>query len=121
MKLSSGFLAHFANSLVFFCTLTGYAFAASKPVRDPNAVPTGLTGSDWSTIRALHEAQRHAIAPSEAGYRAHNPGQQWQTEFDGRGFLTRPQKGDWRWGLELRSYGFAGHERSVGTSVQGER
>jgi hypothetical protein len=113
MKLFSGFLAHFANSLVFFCTLTGYAFAASKPVRDPNPVPTGLTASDWNSIRAVHEAQRHAITPSEAGYRAHNPGQQWQTEFDGRGFLTRPQTGDWQWGLELRSYGFAGHERSV--------
>ncbi len=113
MKLFSGFLVHFANSLVFFCTLTGYAFAASKPVRDPNAIPRGLTASDWSTIRALHEAQGHTVIPSDAGYRAHNSGQQWQTEFDGRGFMTRPEKGDWRWGLELCSYGFAGHQRSV--------
>ena len=110
MKL---FSAHFANSLVFFCTLTGYTFAAGKPVGDPNAVPTGLAASDWNSIRAVHEAQSRAITPSEAGYQARNPGQQWETEFDGRGFLTRPAKGDWRWGLELRSYGFAGHERSV--------
>jgi hypothetical protein len=35
------------------------------------------------------------------GYRAHNPGQQWSTRFDRRGFLTRPDAGDWTWGLQL--------------------
>lgn len=44
------------------------------------------------------------------GHHARNPGQQWRTEFDGRGFLTCPDGSDWRWGLELRRYGFAGHE-----------
>ena len=87
---------------------------AGKPVGDPNAVPTGLTASDWNSIRAVHQAQSRSITPCEAGYQARNPRQQWHTEFDGRGFLTRPPNGDWRWGLELRSCGFAGHERSVG-------
>ncbi len=114
MKLFPGLFAHFATSLVFFCTLKGYAVAAGKPARDPHSVPTRLTASDWNSIQIVHEAQRYAIASTEAGYCARNPGQQWQTEFDGRGFLTRPPKGDWQWGFELRSYGFAGHERRVG-------
>jgi hypothetical protein len=113
MKSFPRLFIQFANSLVFFCALVGNAVAASKPVRDPNEVPMGLTAADWTTIRAVHEAQRHAITPTGAGYKAHNPGQRWDTEFDGRGFLTRPQKGDWQWALELRSYGFAGHERRV--------
>ena len=113
MELLPRLLIHLVTPLVFFCTLTDYAVAADKRAGDPQTVPTGLTASDWKSIRAAHEEQRRAITPSEAGYRAYNPGQQWQTEFDGHGFLARPKKGDWRWGLELRSYGFAGHERFV--------
>ena len=113
MELLPRLLIHLVTPLVFFCTLTDYAVAADKRAGDPQTVPRGLTASDWKSIRAAHEEQRRAITPSEAGYRAYNPGQQWQTEFDGHGFLTRPKKGDWRWGLELRSYGFAGHERFV--------
>jgi len=79
----------------------------------PVAQGAGLTAADWNSIRAAHEAQRHAVIPNAGGYYARNPVQQWQTEFDGSGFMTRPEKGDWRWGLELRSYGFAEHERSV--------
>ena len=33
----------------------------------------------------------------DGGYRTCNPEQQWRTEFDGRGFTTQPQSGDWRW------------------------
>ena len=80
MKSFPRLFIQFANSLVFFCALVGNAVAASKPVRDPNEVPTGLTAADWTTIRAVHEAQRHAITPTEAGYKAHNPWQQWDTE-----------------------------------------
>jgi FG-GAP repeat len=113
MELFRKLLVHFATPFIFFCTLTGSVVAANKPARDPHVVPTGLTASDWNSIQVAHEAQRYAVTPGEAGYRAHNPGQQWHIEFDGRGFLTRPLRDDWRWGLELRSYGFAGNERSV--------
>ena len=96
MKLFPRLFVHFTNSLWLFGALTGYAVAESKPARDPNAIPPGLTASDWNSIKAIHEAQRFAITPSQAGYCAHNPRQQWHTEFDGRGFLARPEKGDWQ-------------------------
>ena len=109
------------------CALTCSAWGGSKTqqVHDPDRVPEGLTAADWNNIRAVHEEQRYALAPSGSGYRAHNPGHQWQTEFDGDGFLIQPEKGDWRWGLELDSYGFPGHEQVVGKAhnrkVEGQR
>jgi len=77
------------------------------------AIPNGLSASDWSSIRQHYERHRHAALPMRGGYQARNPGQQWQTRFDGRGFTTRPEVGSWQWGLELRSYGFPGHEQAV--------
>ena len=72
-----------------------------------------ITTADWNGIRAAREAHQHAIIVSAGGYRAVNPAQKWQTEFDGVGFLTQPEQGDWRWGLKLRSYGFPGHEQTA--------
>ena len=63
---------------------------------------------DWSSIRAAYEAGRHRAFAVDGGHRARNPGQQWTTRFDGRGFTTTPDAGGWSWGLELVSYGFAG-------------
>ncbi|PYK69864.1 MAG: hypothetical protein DME45_00380 [Verrucomicrobia bacterium] len=86
---------------------------------------SGLTTADWNSIRAAREAQRHAMIVSARGYRAPNPGQKWETEFDGGGFLTQPEQGDWRWGLELRTYGFPGHEQTAtkahATKAEGRR
>jgi hypothetical protein len=82
-------------------------------------VPDGLTAFDWSSICAAYQAHRHQVLRVEGGgYRAHNPEQQWRTEFDGRGFTTRSQAGDWQWGLELRSYGFSDQKRSIGNAVE---
>ncbi len=78
-----------------------------------DAVPMGLKASDWSSIREQYERLRHAAIPVKGGYQARNPGQRWQTCFDGCGFITRPDAADWQWGLELRSYGFTGHERAA--------
>ena len=47
-------------------------------------------------------------------WQARNPGQQWTTRFDGRGFLTTPQAAEWRWGLALASYGFGDHHTAAG-------
>jgi hypothetical protein len=82
-------------------------------VRSPDDVPAGMMASDWASIRAAYDAQRHAPFAVEGGYQARNPAQQWLTRFDPRGFSTRPDAGGWEWGLELRSYGFAGEERAV--------
>ncbi len=110
-----------------------------------DAPPEGLTHSDWSSIRQEYERQRHAAVSVEGGFRARNSEQQWLTDFDGRGFSVEPTSagveqaiagvepaarvepngGDWRWGLELTSFGFPGHERAVGgqaaMSAQGDR
>jgi hypothetical protein len=91
-------------------------------------VPDGLSASDWSSIRAAYDAGRHAAHAVEVGYQARNPGQQWRTCFDGRGFLTTPDRpttdrasvqgaDGWSWGLELVSYGREGAEREVAKRI----
>jgi hypothetical protein len=76
--------------------------------------PEGLSTSDWASIRAAYEAGRHAFMPIAGGWQTRNPGQQWTTKFDERGFLATPREGDWTWGLELRSYGFGEQQTPVG-------
>ncbi len=80
-------------------------------------LPEGMSANDWSSIRAAYEAGRHCALPAQAGFTAVNPGQGWQIEFDGRGFLVRPELPDWSWGLELRSYGFEGFESEFSESL----
>lgn len=95
--------------------ITFSAAAFAKPSAPP-ALPEGLSGSDWQSIQAAWQASRHAIAeaPDQPGtYSARNPGQQWTTQFDGRGFDTRPDGAAWSWGLELQRWGVAGSERSI--------
>ncbi len=91
---------------------------ASVDAEVPTAVrqargPARLSGFDWSGIRAAYEAGRHAVEAVEGGYLARNPGQAWHTRFDGRGFVTAPDGGDWSWGLELAGHGRRGAERAV--------
>ena len=71
-----------------------------------NQLLKGLAKSDWQSIRAAYEAGLHAFKPVEGGWQARNPGQQWITKFDRRGFLAQPKDGGWQWGLELQSYGW---------------
>jgi len=56
-------------------------------------VPEGLAKSDWANIRAAYEAGQHAFQPMPTGWQARNPGQQWTTSFDRRGFLAAPEAG----------------------------
>lgn len=72
-----------------------------------------LSASDWRGIRAGYDQHRHAAYPVSGGHQARNPGQQWVTRFDGRGFEVTPAAGDWTWGLELRSYGRADGARAM--------
>ena len=91
------------------------ATGPGKPqaLTSPDQVPEGLAKSDWSSIRAAYEAGRHAFQPTATGWQARNPGQQWSTQFDKRGFLTTPKDGGWQWGLELQSYGFAENPTAI--------
>ncbi len=97
----------------------------TQHLTSPDAVPEGLGAADWTSIRATYEAHRHEALRTDSGYRAHNPEQQWRTEFDGRGFITRPDAADWQWGLELKSYGFAGRKHVIdkksAATAEGER
>ena len=89
----------------------------SQQLTSPDQVPAGLAKSDWSSIRAAYEAGRHAFQPvegREGTWQARNPGQQWTTQFDRRGFLAQPPAGGWSWGLELQSYGFGEKQKAVG-------
>ena len=93
-------------------------FAAAAPARSqqltsPDQVPEGLAKSDWSSIRAAYEAGRHAFQPTPTGWQARNPGQQWTTSFDRRGFVATPKTGGWTWGLELQGYGFGDHQQTI--------
>ena len=105
-----------AALLIGFSATHAHAAPAGKTqnLTAPNQVPEGLAQSDWSSIRAAYEAGRHAFQPTATGWQARNPGQQWTTKFDGRGFVAEPRDGAWQWGLELKSYGFAGRERAIG-------
>ena len=88
----------FMKMPVWFHTLAAALLvtpAGASPVRpqtlaSADAVPEGLTAPEWSSIRQQYEQQRHAAYPVAGGYQARNPGQQWQTRFDGRGFMVQP-------------------------------
>jgi hypothetical protein len=102
-------------SLVALTTSLCVAAPAGKTqqLNSPDQVPEGLAQSDWTSIRAAYEAGRHAFQPIEGGWQARNPGQQWITKFDERGFVAKPKDGGWQWGLELKCYGFPGAKRSI--------
>ena len=97
----------------------------TQHLTSPDQVPQGVAKSDWASIRAAYEAGRHAFQPvpgQDGVWQARNPGQQWLTKFDGRGFLAEPKGGGWQWGLELKRYGFPGAERGIngGPAVRAE-
>jgi hypothetical protein len=97
----------------------------NQQLSSPDQVPEGLEKSDWASIRAAHTAWQHGFMPIEGGWQARNPGQQWTTKFDERGFLTTPREGDWTWGLVLESYGRGGKQQKVsgkpGMKAEGQR
>ncbi|MCA8942921.1 MAG: FG-GAP repeat protein [Planctomycetes bacterium] len=85
-----------------------HALALVLPLLAPMAwaqAPDGISPRDWSGIEAAHESARHLVEVADDGHVARNPGQGWTTKFDGRGFTVTPDAGEWRWGLELVSYG----------------
>ena len=98
--------------------------AAAHLLSLPSALPAagetrgGLGESDWRGIRAAHEAWQHEFRQEGGTWQALNPGQQWTTRIDARGFQTTPHTGGWTWGLELESYGRGERQQSVrGTPV----
>jgi hypothetical protein len=95
---------------------SSHAKASRASTTPEKEVPESVSAADWSGIRAAYETSRHAAIPVDGGYQARNPGQQWRTSFDARGFTTQPDAGEWTWGLELLRYGFAEAEQTVTTA-----
>jgi hypothetical protein len=104
----------------FLPTILGLtsAIQAAPASRIPTAIgskpSTAMGESDWEGIRSAHSAWQHRFQEIAGGWQAHNPGQQWTTTFDGRGFLTKPQDRGWSWGLQLKSYGFEADPQMLG-------
>ena len=75
--------------------------ARAQPSATEDQIRTGTATVDWASIREAYEAGRHAVFETEGGYQARNPGQQWLTRFDSRGFTVRPDAGGgpggWNW------------------------
>jgi hypothetical protein len=82
----------------------------------PDEVPKGLSAAEWASISGQIQQHAYQAVPVETGYRADNPSQQWQTRFDGGGFVLRPQAGGWEWGLRLM-----GQAGPPALSAQGNR
>jgi hypothetical protein len=115
---------HLVAYLIVACSASLHAGSPegkTQQLTSTEKVPEGLAKSDWSSIRGAYEAGRHAFQPvpeKDGVWQARNPGQQWLTTFDQRGFEAKPAGGDWSWGLELKSYGFGEKQTLIGgTSV----
>jgi hypothetical protein len=88
-----------ATLLIAACDLV-VILSTLAPAEEP--VPEILSNSDWTFFQEAYETGRHEIRMREDGrFVARNPRQQWCAEFDGRGFLVRPDHGEWTWGMEL--------------------
>lgn len=109
------FLNFFGAALAVFVPL----FVQAGP--PGSATPAGLSATDWEAIRMAHQSALHEFAPEGDGWVARNPGQRWTTRFDGRGFLTEPDHGEWTWGLELLGYGLGDEMIPVATTSTATR
>ena len=105
---------------------------AARPAEVPDKLPDELSASDWQSIRAAYEHNRHAVRPDlepdgeENGrYQASNPGQRIVSSFDGQGVRVTPDHGRWEWGLELAAWGARGALREAAeieaTETEGSR
>ena len=105
-----------AAALMALAGLPFTVATATEPVSAPTpSLPKGLNSSDWSSIRKTYDAGKHAIiAKDDGSFIARNPGQQWNVEFDGRGFTAKPDSAGWTWGLDLASYGFESANKAIG-------
>lgn len=109
---SAPLASHLGAAVILLClasadfSTAGTTTGKPQQLTSPDQTPEGLEKSDWASIHAAHEGWKHQFNPVEGGWQARNPGQQWNTRFDGRGFMTTPDGASWTWGMEFQSYGF---------------
>ncbi|MEO8959406.1 MAG: hypothetical protein ABI304_10720, partial [Rudaea sp.] len=108
--------------------VTAPSAAAAVTMDGEVALPAALSRSEWQSIRAAYEANRHAVqqsAEQPGSYQARNPGQQWLSTFNEGGVAISPDHGRWQFGLRLARWGHAGHEQQaaslVGIDAHGQR
>lgn len=100
--------------LLTFARVEAAEHEPPRQIPSSDKVPEGLSASDWQGIHAAYESGRHRFQPVADGWLARNPGQQWTTHFDRKGFTAEPQDAGWTWGLQLESYGFGEAQTAVG-------
>ena len=84
------------------------------------ALPAEVSRSEWQSIRASYDANRHAVQQSvqqTGSFQARNPGQQWLSTFNEDGVAISPDHGRWQFGLRLARWGHAGHDQQVASLV----
>ncbi len=96
---------HIHSNVLLCALLAGSAAAAPQP--------KDISANDWKEIRTEYERHRHSLVPDSGGFKARNPGQQWLTRFDGRGFTVEPSQSGWKWGLDLVRAGYVGSEQAI--------
>jgi hypothetical protein len=83
---------------------------ASTTLRDLEAVPEGLTKTEWGKIRASIEKDQYRLHKDErtGEYKAPNHAHGLHAAFTRKGFQVSPLKGKngWIWGLSLSRYGY---------------
>ena len=90
---------------------------ASTTLRDREAVPEGLTKTEWGKIRASIERDRYRLHKDDrtGAYQAPNHAHSLDATFTREGFEVSPRKGKkgWIWGLSLSRYGYGSDLHAV--------
>ena len=90
-------------------------------------LPEGLSPAEWSEIQRQVRASEYELAPAEpetpevrrTAWQALNRAQDLRTFFSEDGIQVVPRREaepSWEWGLTLKSYGYQGRTRPVGTA-----
>jgi hypothetical protein len=90
---------------------------ASTPLGDREAVPEGLTKTEWGKIRASIERDRYRLHKDDrtGSYQALNYAHDLHATFARKGFEVSPrnEKKAWIWGLHLSRYGYGSDLHTV--------
>ncbi|MGB7453673.1 MAG: FG-GAP repeat protein, partial [Lysobacterales bacterium] len=89
---------------------------------DQDAIPEGLTNSEWGRIKASIERDRYRIQKDEltGWYEAPNSAHRLDTTFTPEGFIVSPNQEDkaWIWGLSLNRCGYGSDLHAVAAVEQ---
>jgi hypothetical protein len=124
MKKFYGYYTLLFTMMILIITGSAGAFftgdgkgVASTTLSDREAVPEGLTKTEWGKIRASIERDRYRLHKDErtGAYQAPNHAHDLHATFTREGFEVSPRKGEkgWNWGLSLSRYGYGSDLHAV--------